>query len=298
MAKDYYDTLGVNKSASHDEIKKAFRKQAKKYHPDANPNNPDAEQRFKELNEAYEILGDPQKRQQYDTFGSAFGGNPGSAGGQYQGSGVNVENLEDLIGSIFGGGFRRGGFGTDGAPGANPFRQQRMPQQGQDIEQPVTISLSEAYQGTQRRINKEGRQIDVKIPAGADNGTKVRLKGEGSPGFSGGSAGDLFLVVTVDENSSPFTRETDDLYINIDVDMVTAILGGIVEVPTMESSVNLKIPSGTQAGRKFRLSGKGMPILRKKGHYGDLYAQVVITVPGHLNEEQRRLLEQFRDSFS
>jgi curved DNA-binding protein len=293
MAENYYNTLGVNKSASQDEIKKAFRKQAKKYHPDKNPDNPKAEEKFKELNQAYEVLSDPQKRQQYDTFGSAMGGQQGFGGGQYQqGANVNVENLEDLIGSIFGGGFRSGGVSS-----ANPFQQQRSPQKGQNIEQPVTITLIEAYRGTERIISKAGRQMAIKIPAGADNTTKVRVKGEGSSGL-GAAAGDLFLLVSVDENNSPFTRKDDDLQVDIEVDMFTAILGGTAEVPTMERNVKLKIPAGTQSGRKFRLSGKGMPIMRKKGQFGDLYAQVVITVPTELDDKQRELLEQLRDSFS
>jgi curved DNA-binding protein len=287
MAKDYYDTLGVNKNASQDDIKKAFRKQAKKYHPDANPNNPNAEQRFKELNEAYEVLSDAEKRQQYDTFGSAFNGQQGFGAGQqyYQNSNINVENLEDLIGSIFGGGFRSGGF-NQGFQGASPFQQQQQ----QDIEQVVTISLDEAYHGTQRRVSIAGQEKSVKIPAGADNGTKVRLKGMAG-------TGDLYLVVNVDESKSAFRREGDNLYVDVEVDMFTALLGGTAEVPTMDRPVNLKIPAATQSGRKFRLSGKGMPLLKKKGQSGDLYAQVLISVPTNLSEEQKQLVEKLRDSF-
>ncbi len=289
MAQDYYDLLGVGKNASEDEIKKAFRKQAKKYHPDANPDNPDAETKFKEINEAYEVLGDKQKRQQYDMFGnSPFGGQGFGNGGAYQQGNVNVGDLEDIIGSIFGGGFRSGGT-------ANPFQQQARPQRGQNIEQGITISLAEAYSGTSRILNKEGRQLRVNIPAGADNGTKVRLSGEGHPGTSG-QAGDLFLVVTVDDKSSPFTRDGDDLTIDFEVDAFTAMLGGTAEVPTMERPVNLKVPAGTQSGQKFRLGGKGMPILKKKGKHGNLYARVAITVPEKLTDEQRSLVEQLRDS--
>lgn len=291
MAKDYYDLLGVSKSASADEIKKAFRKQAKKYHPDANPNNPSAETKFKEVNEAYEVLSDEQKRQQYDMFGSVGGNGQGFGGGNqgyYQQSNINGADLEDIIGSIFGGGFRS-------SSGGNPFGQQARPQRGQNIEQEITISLDEAYRGTTRLLNKDGRQLTVNIPAGADNGTKVRLSGEGHPGM-GGQSGDLYLIVKVDESSSAFTRDGNDLTVDFEVDAFTAMLGGSAEVPTMERSVNLKIPAGTQSGRKFRLSGKGMPILRKKGKHGDLYARVVITVPSKLNDKQRELAQQLRDS--
>lgn len=295
MAENYYDVLGVSKNASDAEIKKAFRKQAKKYHPDANPDDPTAEERFKQLNEAYEVLSDTEKRQQYDMFGSAGFNGQGFGrqgfGGTYQGN-VNVDDLEDIIGSIFGGGFRSGGFSRTSS--TNPFQQGRSAQRGQNIEQAITISLQEAYRGTTRLLNKDGRQLKVNIPAGADNGTKVRLSGEGHAGLGG--TGDLYLVVSVDESSSNFTREGDDLYIDFEVDMFTALLGGTAQVPTMERPVQLKIPAGTQSGRRFRLSGKGMPILRKKGKHGDLYARVLITVPENLTDAQRALVEQLRDS--
>lgn len=287
MANEYYDLLGVNKDANEDELKKAYRKQAKKYHPDANPDNPDAEEKFKEINEAYDTLGDAEKRKQYDMFGNSPFGGQGN-GGAYQQGNADVGDLEDIIGSIFGGGFRSGGT-------SNPFQQQARPQRGQNIEQAIMISLAEAYSGTTRLLNKGGRQLSVTIPAGADNGTKVRLSGEGHPGM-GGQPGDLFLIVSVNEKSSVFTREGDDLIIDFEVDAFTAMLGGTAGVATMERPVNLKIPAGTQSGRKFRLGGKGMPILRKKGEFGDIYARVMITVPEKLSDEQCSLVEQLRDS--
>jgi curved DNA-binding protein len=295
MAKDYYTVLGINKTASQDEVKKAFRKEAKLSHPDANPNNPAAEARFKELNEAYEVLGDPEKRKQYDMFGSGFQGAQGFGGQGFGGSGsyqtnINVEDLEEIIGSMFGGGgFRTGGFGADN----NPFSQRS--QKGQDIEQKVTISLKEAFEGTQRVLSKEGRQVMFNIPAGASTGTKVRLKGEGHPGA--GEAGDLYVVVQVDETGSNFKREGDDLHVDVQVDCFTAMLGGAADIPTMAGDVKLKNPAGTQAGRKFRLTGKGMPIRQKKGQSGDLYAHVQISVPTALSDEQRKLAQELRDSF-
>lgn len=296
MAADYYNTLGVDRNASQDDIKKAFRKQAKKHHPDANPDDPQAEQRFKEVNEAYEVLSDPQKRQQYDMFGS--GGGQWGTGGP-QGTNVNFDDLSDILGSIFG--------GQGGRPaGASPFgngssrtyeRRTAPPQKGQSIEQPVTISLREAYDGTQRRISKDGRQITVKIPAGAATGTKVRLEGEGGPGLYGGEAGDLFLVVSVTPDHT-FERDGDDLSVDVEVDAFTAMLGGHVEVPTMSRAVRLKIPGGTQSGRKFRLNSKGMPRLRGRDQYGDLYVRILITVPTELNDDQRQQIEALRDSFN
>jgi curved DNA-binding protein len=305
MAKDYYDVLGVSRDASQDDIKRAYRKKAKKFHPDANKDDPRAEDRFKEVNEAYDVLRDPEKRQQYDRFGEnwervqqggAYGGygQPGAGSGAYS-QRVNVEDFSDIFEQFFGG--MRGGGSTAGASGFGGFGQQQRTQQtrGQNIEQPVSITLREAYQGTQRIINKDGRQIKVNIPAGAKNGTKVRLKGEGAPSAYGGQAGDLFLVVDVQDDSQ-FERDADDLYIDIEVDMFTALLGGKVTIPTMTRPVKLKIPAGTQSGRKFRLSGKGMPVMRKKNTYGDLYARVMVTVPENLTDDQLQLVKQLRDS--
>jgi curved DNA-binding protein len=296
--KDYYKTLGVNKDASEQDIKKAFRKKAKQYHPDHNPDNPNAEARFKEINEAYEVLSDSEKRDMYDRFGTVtpptgFGGAPG--GGQYY---TNVDVGDSPFGDIFGSIFGRGnGTRTRGRAQSGGFDNVsgfgRMP--GQDIEQPVTITLREAYAGAQRIISKDGRQVKVRIPVGATQGTKVRLAGEGGPSLSGGTPGDLYLIVEV-EPDSLFERKGDDLHVEVKVDLFTALLGGEVEVPTMERAVKLRIPAGTQSGRRFRLAGKGMPILKKPEDHGDLYARVLITVPQELSAEQKKLAEQLRDS--
>ena len=296
MAQDYYQTLGISRGADEKEIKKAFRKQAKKWHPDANPDNPSAEAKFKEVNEAYEVLSDPEKRASYDRFGANWK--------QYQGMGngfggfngtqtrVNVEDLGDLgdlFSSVFGGSGRsRAGFRGFGDNVGSNFAMD-----GEDINQSVQVSLKEAYEGTERVVNKEGRQLKVKIPAGATDGTTVRLSGEGYPGSNGGRDGNLYLVVDVMKDSQ-FQREMDDLTVEVKVDAFTAMLGGEIEIPTMTRPVNLKIPAGTQSGQKFRLSGKGMPILRKKGEYGDLFARIMLTVPKNLTDEQRNLVEELQ----
>jgi DnaJ-class molecular chaperone len=311
MAKNYYDILGVKKDATDKEIKQAFRKLAKKYHPDANPNDPTAEAKFKELNEAYEALSDKEKRAMYDRFGTVnpgaagFGGagGPGGFGGNYtynvdtEGAGDFGDILESLFGS-FGG--RNGGRGAGArtSGGFGGFSGGFSRADGQDIEQPLTISLQEAYNGATRLITKGERTIKVNIPAGAKNGTKVRLSGEGTPGAGGGQAGDLYLVVQV-QNDTAFERDEANpanLTVEVKVDMFTALLGGEVEVPTLDRPVRLRIPAGTQSGRKFRLSGKGMPVLRQSGEHGDLYARVLITIPEKLNDEQKALVEKLRDS--
>jgi curved DNA-binding protein len=305
MAKDYYKTLGVKKDASEKEIKSAFRKLAKKHHPDANPDNPEAEAKFKEINEAYEVLSDADKRQTYDRFGTVNPGQgiPGGAGAPgggtyyYSGSGNGGEMpFSDILEQMFGGIGGRRGTRTRGTQEADfgGFGS-AAPTSGQDIEQPVAITLREAYQGATRIITKGERRIKANIPAGADTGTRVRLSGEGGQGMGGGLPGDLYLVVEV-EPDPQFKRDGSNLEVEVKVDVFAAMLGGGVEVPTLDRPVRLNIPAGTQSGRKFRLTGKGMPILRKAGEFGDLYARVLITVPASLTDEQKALVEQLRDS--
>jgi curved DNA-binding protein len=301
MAKNYYDILGVSKSADDKEIKSAFRKMAKKHHPDANPDDPTAEAKFKEINEAYEVLSDKEKREMYDRFGTAnpqgAWGNP--AGGASGGVNVDFGDFGDIFESLFGasGGRGRGGrtqtrtspFGGSGSVG---FRID-----GEDITQVVPITLQEAYTGTTRLITKGDRTLRANLPAGAMTGTKVRLTGEGEPGSNGGKPGDLYLVVEVQPDPQ-FERDGNDLTTEVKVDMFTAMLGGEVEVPTLGRPVKLKVPAGTQSGRKFRLTGKGMPVMRQSDTYGDLYARILITVPANLTPLQRDAIEQLKVMFS
>jgi curved DNA-binding protein len=293
MAKDYYQTLGVSRSATEKEIKQAFRKLAKKYHPDQNPDKPQAEARFKEINEAYEVLSDPDKRAKYDRFGADFArmngvGNPppGSTPGgyTYTTTGEGMPDFGSIFENLFGGTAPRGGTRAGG----------RM--KGEDIEHPVKISLRDAYEGTTRLVTKGERKIRVTIPPGSVDGTRVSVLGEGEPGYGGGKPGDLFLVISV-EPDERFKLEGRDLTVDVKVDMFTALLGGDVEVPTLARPVKLKIPAGTQSGRKFRVTGKGMPNARSDGKPGDLFARILITVPEQLNDEQRQLVEKLRATF-
>jgi len=314
--KDYYRTLGVSKNASEKEIRRAFRKLARQYHPDVNPGDARAEERFKEINEAYEVLSDPEKRRKYDQLGADWahwqqtGGHPGdfdwsswttsAPGGQGQRVYVRYGTPDDL-GDLFGGAspfsdfFTQifGGMGGDGA--ASGFEYRVRSQRGQDYEQEVEISLREAYQGTTRILQKDGRRLEVKIPPGARTGTRVRMSGEGGPGTAGGPAGDLYLRVRVAPDPQ-FERKGDDLYITIPVDLYTAVLGGQVQVPTLGGSVMLTIPPGTQNGHTFRLRGKGMPRLRQPEQHGDLYVKVDVRLPTQLTPRQRELFEELRRS--
>jgi curved DNA-binding protein len=316
--KDYYKTLGVSRDADEKEIHRAFRRLARKHHPDVNPGDPEAEERFKEINEAYEVLSDPEKRAKYDQLGSEWsrwrqtGGRPGDFDwGQWTsgapgegGQRVHVrygtpEDFQDLFGGgspfsdffsqIFGG--MRGASPERGAPGG--FGYQVPAQRGRDYEQEVEISLREAYEGTTRFLQKDGRRLEVQIPPGAREGTRVRMSGEGGPGTAGGGTGDLYLRIRVAPDPQ-FERHNDDLYTTIPVDLYTAVLGGEVPVPTLNGSVMLTIPAGTQNGRRFRLRGKGMPHLGQPEQRGDLYAEADVRLPESLTPRQRELFEELR----
>ncbi|MFP3853288.1 MAG: DnaJ C-terminal domain-containing protein [Anaerolineales bacterium] len=302
--KDYYKILGVDRDADQQEIKRAYRKLALQYHPDKNPDDSSAEERFKEINEAYEVLGDADKRAKYDQLGSSYrqwerrGGQPGDfdwsqwAGGRGAPEGVRVE-FGDL-GDIFGGGFsdffntvfggaRPGQTGFGGMPRGTARAR------GRDLEQPVSISLEEAYQGTKRIIRRNGHDLEVDIPAGAKSGTKVRLSGQGEG--AAGRSGDLYLVVNVQPNDN-FRREGDDLHTDVEVDLYTAVLGGEVQVPTLSGAVMLTIPPGSQPGQRFRLRGRGMPKLKNPSQHGDLYAHLKIHLPEKLSEKERALFQE------
>ena len=320
--KDYYEILGVDKNASQAEIKKAYRKLARQYHPDVNPGDSSAEEQFKNINEAYEVLSDPEKREKYDRFGSQWqqferaGGQAqdfdwGQWSAQQPGGGragyrsVSPEEFEQMFGgrgaggfsdffeTLFGGGAgRRGGFRTTDFGGQ---QYQPRPQQGRDIEHEVEITLEEAFHGTTRSLQYEGgRQIRARIPRGVSTGSRVRLSGQGQPGAAGGAAGDLYLVVDVLPDET-FDRDGDDLRVTVPVDLYTALLGGSVAVPTIDRQVKLTIPPETDNGKAFRLSGLGMPRLRNPEERGDLYAIVSVQLPDNLSEREEELFRELRE---
>lgn len=293
--KDYYQILGVTKNSSASEIRSAFKKLAMKYHPDRNPEDKAAEEKFKEVNEAYQVLSDSEKKARYDQLGRAYfdyqqgGGRPGGFDwSQWANSGGQNINIDELFGS---GGFSDffssifGGMG--GAAGSRPFQRQQPRRQA--YEQEVVISLTEAYTGTSRILDANGRRLEVKIPAGSKTGTKVRVSGGGPDGS------DLYLRVKVADDPR-FSRDGDDLKTKIVVDMFTAVLGGEVEVTTISGKVKLTIPAGTQPDQKIRLAGKGMPILKESGKFGNLIVIVSVTIPKNISDEQRNLIRKAKET--
>jgi curved DNA-binding protein len=292
--KDYYQILGVPRAATQDEIKKAYRKLARQYHPDNNPGDKKSEAKFKELNEANEVLSDPAKRQKYNTLGSQWqqyeraGGQPGGFDWSpwTTGGSVDMGGFSDFFTRIFGG-------ADGGQPGAGPTRRSasRGPAHGRDLEQPAEIDLRDAYTGATLTLQKDGQKLEVKIPAGVKTGSRIRVAGQGSPGRSGGTPGDLYLVINVIDDPT-FEREGDNLKIDVTVDLYTAILGGEVTVPTMTGDVKLKIPPETQPGRVFRLRGQGMPLLRDPQNHGDLLVKVQVSLPTNLTGIEKNLFEQ------
>jgi curved DNA-binding protein len=302
--KDYYQTLGVDKNASQKEIKKAYRRLARKYHPDVNPGDKTAEARFKEINEANEVLCDPEKRKKYDELGANWqqwqrmGGDPRGfdwsqwfAGGQPGGGRVHVEygDLGDLFGQ--GGGFSDFFRNIFGGMGGADYSQRATRRRGRDYEHPVELTLEEAYKGTKRILQLDSQRIEVTIPPGVDTGSKVRISGKGSPGSGGGASGDLYLRVTVLPHSR-FERKGSNLFAEVPVDLYTAVLGGEVPVRTLKGQVMMTIPPETPSGKRFRLKGLGMPQLGDPKTRGDFYAEVKIAVPKRLTDQEKELFTQ------
>jgi curved DNA-binding protein len=310
--KDYYRILGVDRNADAKAVKQAYRRLARQYHPDINPGDKAAEERFKEINEAYEVLSDAEKRKKYDQLGADYqrwqrmGGDPQGfdysqwfAGGRPGGRQVHVEygDLGDLFGGL--GGFSDffqaifGGMG--GQTQTSRGGSRTWAYRGQDYEHPVEITLEEALHGTQRVLEKDGgRRLTVKIPPGVKTDSKIRMTGEGGPGVGGGAQGDLYLKVKVLPHAT-FERDGDDLRCEVPVDLYTALLGGEVVVHSLDGDVRLKLPAETQSGRIFRLRGKGMPQLRNPQKRGDLYVKVQVQLPTQLSAKEKDLVRELAE---
>jgi curved DNA-binding protein len=294
--KDYYNVLGVAPDADDQAIKQAYRKLARQYHPDVNPGDKQAEDRFKELNEAFQALSDSERRKKYDELRRNYqhwqqrGGREGFNWGQWQAApdqrvytrSVSPEDLDDL----FGGGSPFSDFFSSiyGGMGEGTARASR-PRRGRDHDLAVEITLEEAFHGTTRTIQLGDRQVEARIPPGVRTGSRVRLAAQGSPGVAGGAAGDLFLLIEVAPHAR-FERDGDNLICEAPVDIFTAAAGGEVRVQTLDGSVSLKIPPRTQAGKTLRLRGKGMPRLSRPSERGDLYVRVKLVLPERLRDDE------------
>ncbi len=319
--KDYYEVLGVKREASEREIKQAYRRLARKYHPDVNPSDTTAEAKFKEINEAYEVLSDKEKRAKYDQFGDkwqyadqfAQSGHQGTPFWDFSQSGATSFRFEgEDFGSLFEELLRGSRSGT--------YKRRAHSRRGQDIEHPVEITLEEAYHGATRRLNLEVgepcsscggsgliqnvpcsvcrgsgviprlKRLEVKIPPGVRNGSRVRIAGKGGQGYGGRASGDLYLVVSVKPHAI-FKRSGDDLSVEVAVPLTMAVLGGEVQVPTPKGKLALKVPAETKNGRVFRLTGQGMPHLSKVGR-GDLMARVSVVLPTGLTDKEKELFKK------
>jgi DnaJ-class molecular chaperone len=285
MGEDYYKILEVSKEASADEIRKAYRRLARKYHPDFNPGNKKAEERFKKISQAYEVLSDSEKRRQYDQGGFVFEGGGfdpfgfGKKGGgarrqTFHFGGEGFGGFEDLFGDAF------------GRTGRTTYASA-----GQDIEQKIVLTLEEGAHGTRRLIAVGGERVEVHVPAGVRSGSKIRVPERGGPGPLGGARGDLYLIVEIAKHPL-FEMDGDDLIMKLPITVGEAVLGTKVDITTLDGTVALTIPPGTSGGQRLRLRGKGL-LNRKTGEHGDLYAQVEVKLPSKIDAESRRLIEQF-----
>jgi curved DNA-binding protein len=300
---DYYKILNVNKTATQDEIKNAYRKLARKHHPDLNPNDKEANKKFQQINEANEVLSDPEKRKKYDTYGKdwqhaeafekakADRGNqqyrpgPGAAGSSFAaGDGDDEGYFSDFFESMFG-----------NSTGGGRTRPSQAKFKGNDYKAELHLTLKDAYTTHQQVLTVNENKVRITIPAGVENGQVIKLKGHGSAGVNGGPNGDLYITFII-ENDTAFKRDGDNLYLTVDLDLYTAILGGEVTIDTLDGKLKLKVKPETQNGSKTRLKGKGFPVYKKEGEFGDLYITYSVKIPTGLTEKQKELFTQLSKS--
>ncbi len=300
---DYYKILGVDKSATQDDIKKAYRKLARKHHPDLNPGDKEAEKKFKELNEANEVLSNPENRSKYDKYGenwkhgeeyektqkqqSQYQNRGGDYGGGFSGADFEGEDFSDFFQSMFGG--AGGGFGRNSrGSSSGKFK-------GQDIQAELNLNFKDAAKTHQQIFDINGKKVRITIPAGVYDGQQIKLKGHGNEGFNGGPNGDLYITFNINQDPD-FERVGDDLKTKIVIDLYTAVLGGDVKVETLEGIVNLKVKPETQNGTTVRLKGKGFPVYKKEGVFGDLFVTYEVKLPTSLTDKQKELFQQLKNS--
>ena len=310
---DYYKALGVDTSATQDDIKKAFRKLARKYHPDLNPNDPSAKDKFQEINEANEVLSDPEKRKKYDEYGEhwkhadefekqkqqygagGFGGRTGGFGSSGNGSYWYSSNGEEGFGDA--GGFSDFFEELFGHRGAGAGSRRGAGFRGQDYNAELQLSLREAAVTHKQVLNVNGKNIRITVPAGIANGQTIKLRGHGAPGVNGGPDGDLYITFIIPDDPV-FKRLGNDLYVTAPLNLYTAVLGGEETVDTLNGKVKLKVKPETQNGTKVRLKGKGFPVYKEEGKFGDLIVTYNITIPTNLTEHQKELFRQLKNSIN
>ena len=293
---DYYNVLGINKNATTDEVRKAYRKLARKYHPDLNPNNKEAEKKFQEINEANEVLSDPEKRKKYDKYGKDWKHGEEfekaqrqqqqyqrqyqqySTGGGFGGADFGGDDFSDFFHSMFGGGF------SQQARGGARFK-------GQDLNAELELTLRQAMQTHQQTLTINGKNVRITIPAGVSDGQKIRLKGYGQPGINNGPSGDLYITFRIAQDPV-FKRKGNDLYKQVEIDLYTAVLGGEIMIDTLEGKVKFPVKQNTQPDTTVRLRGKGFPVYKKEGQFGDLYITVKVKLPERLTAKEKELFTE------
>ncbi len=283
---DYYKLLEIDKTATTQEVKKAYRKLARKHHPDLNPNNTEAKLNFQRINEANDVLSDPEKRQKYDTYGKDWKhADQFEKAEQYQssnqsrrepGNGQNSGDFSEFFESMFGGASGRG---------------RRVKYRGEDYHASLELSLLDAYKTHKQTLNVNGKGIRITIPAGIENGQTIKIIGHGGPGINGGPNGDLYISFTIDKHPD-FRRLGNDLYANEELDLYLAILGGELTINTLDGKVKLKVKPETQNGNQVKLKGKGFPVYKKEGEFGDLYITYIIKIPTALTDKQKELFTE------
>ena len=299
---DYYKLLELDKSASQKDIKKAYRKLARKYHPDLNPDDKTAQARFQQINEAHEVLSDPEKRKKYDEYGKdwqhadqfeqakrqqaasgGFGGGFQGGGGQAYSGNFDDDTFSDFFEQMFGGRAR-----AQGAHRGGQFK-------GQDFNAELQLRLSEVYESQKHTLTVNGKNIRLTIPAGVENGQTIKIKGHGGPGMQGGPKGDLYITFNI-LNDTAFKREKENLYSTEKISLTTAILGDEIEVNTFNGKVKLKVKPGTENGSKVKLKGKGFPKYKKSGEFGDLYITYQVEIPSNLSDKQKELFQELKNT--
>jgi curved DNA-binding protein len=286
---DYYKILGVNKDAGIEDIRKAYRKLARKHHPDLNPNDKEAHKKFQQINEANEVLSDPEKRKKYDQYGKDWQHadefekmrqqqqyQSANRGGQTFSGDFGDEDFSDFFSSLFGGGTKRS-------------RETKF--RGQDYQAELHLNLRDVYTTHQQTVTINGKNIRITIPAGVENGQKIRLKGYGAPGVNGGPNGDLYITFQIKDDPK-FKRSGNDVYTTAEIDLYTAVLGGEITIDTFNGKIKLKIAPGIQNGTKVRLKGKGFPIYKQEGQFGDLYITYHVKIPVNLSEQEKKLFTE------